>query len=384
MKSNSADIIIDSSNTDANTNHNKDNKVINNDHDILVRAASGEKVSRPPVWLMRQAGRYMAAFREYSNKYPFRQRSETPDIAIELSLQPWKAFDTDGVIMFSDILTPLPGMGIEFDVVKGKGPIIENPIRTRQAIDDLRIIDEEILETRFQFLAKILNSLQKETKEKTSLIGFVGAPFTLAAYSIEGASSKHCMHIKQMFMHEPEIAEIFLNKLAISIGNYANFQIENGAQVIQIFESWAHQLSPLQFELYAKPYANIVTSIIKNKHPHIPVIYYGNGASSYLEKQNNMEADMIGIDWHIDMAQARTILGKAIPISGNVDPTVLLGKDSDIVNAVEQCIEKAGAGKEGYGSHVFNLGHGVMQEAPEEKVGLLIQSVKTLGEKLYK
>ena len=139
-------------------NKNSGNNNSNNpDHDILVRAAAGERTSRPPVWLMRQAGRYMAAFREFSNKYPFRERSETPEIAIELSLQPWKAYETDGVIMFSDILTPLPGMGIEFDVIKGKGPVIADPIRSKEMIEKLRIIDEEELQNRFGFLSEFHN-----------------------------------------------------------------------------------------------------------------------------------------------------------------------------------------------------------------------------------
>eukprot|EP00960_Hanusia_phi_P013356 390990-Hanusia_phi.AAC.1 len=163
------------------------------DHDILLRVARGEVANRAPVWLMRQAGRYMKEFREYSDKYPFRQRSETPDIAIELSLQPWRAFGTDGVIMFSDILTPLPSMGIEFDVVKGSGPVIFDPIRSMDQIKSLKPIDDP--DNTVPFLREILQSLRKETEGKTTLLGFVGSPFTLAAYSVEGKANKNCFQV---------------------------------------------------------------------------------------------------------------------------------------------------------------------------------------------
>ena len=171
------------------------------DRDILVRAARGEEVERTPVWLMRQAGRYMAAFREYSNKYPFRQRSETPDFAVELSLQCHRAYGMDGIIMFSDILTPLPTLGIDFDVVKGTGPIISTEVRTEADVAKLGDAEDVDFDETLPFIREILGRLSKEAEEaNTSLIGFVGAPFTLAAYAIEGKSSKACLEVKKMMM----------------------------------------------------------------------------------------------------------------------------------------------------------------------------------------
>jgi uroporphyrinogen decarboxylase len=348
------------------------------DRDILVRAARGEVTERTPVWLMRQAGRYMAAFRAYSTKYPFRERSETPEMAIELSLQCHRKYGMDGIIMFSDILTPLPTLGIDFDVVAGVGPVISTKIESEDDVNGLAEAESVDFDETLPFIREILGQLSKEAEEaNTSLIGFVGAPFTLAAYTIEGKSSKHCLTTKKHMMRdeagEDKTMSLFLDKLAVMIGNYACHQIECGAQVIQLFESWAHQINPASFEKFAKPAAQKAIRIIKAKHPDVPVIYFANGGTAYLELQKDMGADMIAIDWHVDMAQAREILGPDMPISGNIDPTILFGSKEQIEQSVRDCIDKAG----GPGSkHLLNLGHGVMQGTPEEAVGWLVDEAK--------
>eukprot|EP00578_Thalassiosira_sp_NH16_P014231 CAMPEP_0181110298 /NCGR_PEP_ID=MMETSP1071-20121207/18644_1 /TAXON_ID=35127 /ORGANISM="Thalassiosira sp., Strain NH16" /LENGTH=412 /DNA_ID=CAMNT_0023194069 /DNA_START=85 /DNA_END=1323 /DNA_ORIENTATION=- len=348
------------------------------DRDILVRSARGEITERTPVWLMRQAGRYMSAFRQYSDKYPFRERSETPSMAIELSLQCHRAYGMDGIIMFSDILTPLPTLGIEFDVVKGIGPVISTEITNEEDVAKLRNVEDVDFDETLPFIREILGSLSKEAEEaNTSLIGFVGSPFTLAAYTIEGKSSKHCLDTKKMMMAddagESKAMTTFLDKIATMIGNYACHQIDCGAQVIQVFESWAHQLSPAQFEQFGKPAAKKAIAIIKEKHPDVPVIYFANGGSAYLELQRDMGCDMIAVDWSVDIGEARKILGPEIPISGNIDPTILFGTKEQIEKAVRDCIDKAG----GPGNrHLLNLGHGVMQGTPEEAVGWLVDECK--------
>ncbi len=347
------------------------------DRDILIRAARGETVERTPVWLMRQAGRYMAAFREYSTKYPFRERSETPSMAIELSLQCHRAYGMDGIIMFSDILTPLPTLGIDFDVVRGKGPQIYTEVRTEDDVAKMANPDDIDFDEKLPFIRETLNKLSEEAEEaNTSLIGFVGAPFTLAAYTIEGKSSKDCLTTKKMMMADEsgsnKAMSQFVDKLAVMIGNYGCHQIECGAQVIQVFESWAHQLSPKGFEQFAKPAAQKAIKIMKEKHPDVPVIYFANGGSSYLELQRDMGSDMIAVDWAVDMATAREILGPDVAISGNLDPTVLFGTKEQIEEAVRDCIDKAG----GPGKHLLNLGHGVMQGTPEEAVGWLVDECK--------
>ncbi|CAM9305298.1 unnamed protein product [Choristocarpus tenellus] len=343
---------------------------VKDDHDILLRVARGERADRSPVWLMRQAGRYMADFRKYSDKYAFRHRSETPEIAIELSLQPWRTFGVDGVIMFSDILTPLPAMGIDFDVVKGKGPVIHNPVRSPgdvAAVRQLKDIDGQL-----PFVGQTLKALRQETEGKATLLGFVGAPWTLAAYSMEGGSSKHALHTKEMMMNDPTLFHALMAKMAQSVGDYACYQVEHGAQVIQVFESWAHQLVPLQFEVFAKPYADLAMSILKARHPNVPVIYFANGGSSYLERQRSMKADMLSLDQFVDMTTARERLGRHVPVSGNVDPLVLLGPKQGIIDAVNSCIVEAG----GQG-HILNLGHGVLQQTPEKAVATFVDAAKS-------
>jgi len=348
------------------------------DRDILIRAARGEKTERTPVWLMRQAGRYMAAFRAYSTKYGFRERSETPDMAVELSLQCHRKYGMDGIIMFSDILTPLPALGIDFDVVSGMGPVISTKIASEEDVMKLADANSIDFDESLPFIREILGRLSKEAEESnTALIGFVGAPFTLAAYTMEGKSSKHCLTTKKHMMRDDmgtdKTMSMFLDKLAVMIGNYASHQIDCGAQVIQLFESWAHQVSPAWFEAFAKPAAQKAIKIIKERHPNVPVIYFANGGSAYLELQRDMGADMIAIDWQIDMAQARQILGPDIPISGNIDPSILFGSKEQIEKAVRDCIDKAG----GPGNkHLLNLGHGVMQGTPEEAVGWFVDAVK--------
>jgi uroporphyrinogen decarboxylase len=343
------------------------------DRDILVRAARGETVERTPVWLMRQAGRYMAAFREYSDTIPFRQRSETPDYACELSLQCQREYGLDGIIMFSDILTPLPVLNIDFDVVKGSGPVIQTP--SLESLNDLPSTYD--FDAKLPFIREILGRLSKEAElANTSLIGFVGAPFTLASYTLEGKSSKNCEVTKKLMLQdergETETFTSFINSLADMIGEYACHQIECGAEMIQIFESWAHQLSPHSFEKYAKPAAEIVTRRIKERYPNVPVIYFANGGSGFLELQKDMSADMICLDWSIDMADARKRLGDK-PVSGNLDPSILkFGSKEQIEQAVRDCIDKAG----GPGKHLLNLGHGVMQGTPEIAVKWLVDECK--------
>jgi len=299
-------------------------------------------------------------------------------MATALSLQCHRAYGMDGIIMFSDILTPLPTLGIEFDVVKGIGPVISTEVRSDEDVAKLKDAEDVDFDETVPFIREILGTLAKEAEEaNTSLIGFVGAPFTLASYTIEGKSSKNCLDTKKMMMADDtgdsKAMTVFLDKLATMIGNYACHQIECGAQVIQVFESWAHQLSPSQFAQFAKPAAQKAIRIVKEKHPDVPVIYFANGGSSYLELQRDMGCDMIAVDWSVDMAEARRILGPDIPISGNVDPTILFGTKEQIEHAVRECIDKAG----GPGNkHLLNLGHGVMQGTPEEAVGWLVDECK--------
>ncbi|MEM7726915.1 MAG: uroporphyrinogen decarboxylase [Cyanobacteria bacterium P01_A01_bin.45] len=339
---------------------------------LLLRAARGESVDRPPVWMMRQAGRYMKAYRDLREKYPsFRDRSEIPEVAIEISLQPWKAFQPDGVIMFSDIVTPLPGIGIDMDIAEGKGPVINSPIRTQAQVDSLYHLEPE---ESLPFVKTILQTLSKEVEGKSTVLGFVGAPWTLAAYAVEGKGSKTYSTIKGMAFSEPTMLHQFLGKLADSIATYMRFQIDCGAQVVQMFDSWAGQLSPQDYETFALPYQQRVFEKVKQTHPDTPLILLVSGSAGLLERMKKSGADIITVDWTVDMAEARTRLGHQLGVQGNLDPGVLYGSKEFIRDRIFDTVRKAGSK-----GHILNLGHGVLPNTPEENVAYFFETAKQLS-----
>jgi len=337
----------------------------------LLRAARGEVLDRPPVWMMRQAGRYMKEYRELRDKYPsFRERSENPEIAIEISLQPFRAFAPDGVILFSDILTPLPGIGIGFDIIESRGPIIEPPIRSLSQIEQLHPLEPE---ESLPFIREILQTLRREVGDRAAVLGFVGAPWTLAAYAIEGKSSKDYVNIKSMAFSEPTMLHQFLGKLADAIAVYVRYQIDSGAQVVQMFDSWAGQLSPQDFETFALPYQRRVVEQVKQTHPDTPLILYINGSAGILERMAQSGVDIVSVDWTVDMAEARTRLGANIGVQGNLDPCALFGSKEFIRDRIYDTVRKAG--NQG---HILNLGHGVLPGTPEENVAFFFETAKQL------
>ncbi|MFP4124657.1 MAG: uroporphyrinogen decarboxylase [Coleofasciculus sp.] len=340
----------------------------------LLRAARGEKLERPPVWMMRQAGRYMKAYRDLRDKYPsFRERSEIPEIAIEISLQPWKVFRPDGVILFSDILTPLPGVGIPFDIVESKGPIIDPPIRSQAQIDGLHPLELEKL----TFVGEILQALRQEVGNEAAVLGFVGAPWTLAAYAIEGKSSKNYSIIKGMAFSQPAMLHEFLGKIADAIAVYVRYQIDNGAQVVQLFDSWAGQLSPQDYDTFALPYQQRVVEQVKATHPDTPLILYISGSAGILERMGKSGVDIISVDWTVDMAEARQRLGYKMNVQGNMDPGVLFGSQEFIRDRILDTIRKAGNR-----GHIFNLGHGVLPGTPEDNVRFFFETAKQVDQLL--
>ncbi|BAY62576.1 uroporphyrinogen decarboxylase [Calothrix brevissima NIES-22] len=338
----------------------------------LLMAARGEIVDRPPVWMMRQAGRYMKAYRDLREKYPsFRDRSEIPEVAIEVSLQPWRAFQPDGVILFSDIVTPLPGLGIDMDIAEGKGPIIHSPIRTQEQVDNLLPFEPE---ASLPFIKTILQALRQEVGNQSTVLGFVGAPWTLAAYAVEGKGSKTYSIIKNMAFSDPTILHQFLAKLADAIAVYARYQIDCGAQVVQMFDSWAGQLSPQDYDTFALPYQKRVFEQVKQTHPDTPLILLVSGSAGVLERMAKSGADVVTVDWAVDMADARARLGKHVKVQGNLDPGVLFGSKAFIRDRILDTVRKAG----NWG-HILNLGHGVLPETPEENVAFFFETAKQLN-----
>jgi len=335
---------------------------------LLLRAAKGQKVERPPVWMMRQAGRHMKVYRDLIAKYPtFRERSEIPEVSTEISLQPWQAYGTDGVILFSDILTPLPAMGVDFDIKEKEGPVC--PLyRNMEMVKTMHSMDW----SKVTFVEKTLRSLRETVGNQATVLGFVGCPYTLATYLVEGKSSQAYLNIKKMMYEAPEVLHAILNNLADGIGDYANFQIDAGAQVIQVFDSWAGSLSPMDYDLFAHPYQQKVIQKIKDKHPEVPVIIYIKQSGSLLERMARSGADIVSLDWTVTVTEGRNRIGQRTGIQGNLDPAVLYGTHTVIKERTEEIL------REGKGfKHVMNLGHGIEATTPEANAKFFIDTVKS-------
>ncbi|OAY79965.1 Uroporphyrinogen decarboxylase 2, chloroplastic [Ananas comosus] len=332
---------------------------------LLLNAVRGEKVERPPVWLMRQAGSYQLICEKYPS---FRERSENVDLVVEISLQPWKVFKPDGVILFSDILTPLPGMNIPFDIVKGKGPVIYNPLRTAEDVDQ---VTEFVPEESVPYVGEALTILREEVKNDAAVLGFVGAPFTLASYVVEGGSSKHFSKIKKLAFSDPKVLHALLQKFTTSMAKYIKYQADNGAQAVQIFDSWATELSPVDFEEFSLPYLKQIVDTVKATHPNLPLILYASGSGGLLERLSLTSVDVVSLDWTVDMAEGRKRLGADIAVQGNVDPGVLFGSKEFITNRILDTVRKAGNSK-----HILNLGHGIVVGTPEENVAHFFEVAK--------
>jgi len=344
---------------------------------LLIRAAKGEKVERTPVWMMRQAGRHIQEYRDLCKKYPtFRQRSEIPEVAVEVSLQPWRNYKTDGCILFSDILTPLPGVGCEFTIDEKLGPVMD-PIKNWDDVKKMHPIDPSAAAP---FVAETLQILRKEVGPETAVLGFVGCPYTLATYMVEGKTSKEYLEIKKMAFNEPKLLHTILQNLADSIGDYALFQIENGAQLIQIFDSWAGHLSARDYEEFAMPYQKQILDKIKKHHPEIPTVVYIKHSGALLERMAGTGADVVSLDWTVDMAEGRDRVAKGREmaglkgrggVQGNLDPGILLSNHDTIKERTEEILRKAGPT-----GHVMNLGHGIEACTPEENAACFIETVR--------
>jgi len=274
------------------------------------------------------------------------------------------------VIMFSDILTPLPGIGIPFEIIESSGPIITPPIRTLEQIKQLKPLEPEIS---LPFIKTILQTLRQEVGNQSTVLGFVGAPWTLAAYAIEGKTSKTYSVIKSMAFSEPEMLHQFLGKLAQAIAIYVRYQIDCGAQVVQMFDSWAGELSPEDYQTFALPYQQEVVKQVKATHPDTPLILYISGSGGILELMGQSGVDIVSVDWTVDMAVARQRLGQQMKVQGNVDPGVLFGSHDFIRDRILNTIKKAG--NQG---HILNLGHGVLVGTPEENVRFFFETAKQI------
>ncbi|MGH9766712.1 MAG: uroporphyrinogen decarboxylase [Blastocatellia bacterium] len=342
--------------------------MINNDR--LIRACRRQEVDRAPVWMMRQAGRYMPEYRVLRAKYDFMTMCKTPELAVEVSLQPYEILGVDGVIMFSDILVPVEAMGMKLDIIESKGPVLDDPIRAETQVEKLIIPDP--VET-MPFVMETIRLLRKRLDHEAPLIGFAGAPFTLASYMVEGGGTRNYAEIKRMMYCEPKTIHRLLNKLADTIILYINAQIEAGAQVVQLFDTWAGELSAADYEEFALPYEQKVFEHI-HRGPlglTVPAILYVNGCSHILEKMAESGANVLSVDWRIDLAEAKRRVGDKVALQGNLDPCELLGTPETITESVREILKKGG----GLG-HIVNLGHGILPMVPVENARAFIEAAK--------
>ncbi len=333
-------------------------------NDNFLRACRKEKTDFTPVWLMRQAGRYLKEYMDIKNKSSFIEMCKTPEVACEITLQPLRRFDLDAAIIFADILLPLEAMGINFEFTKGDGPVIHNPVRNRADIDAIREITPE---EDVSYLMEAIKLTKKELDGKVPLIGFCGAPFTLASYMIEGGGSKNYIHAKSLMYTDPESWDVMMTKITDMLVKYLKAEIAAGVQAVQIFDSWAGCLSPNDYKKYALPYTK---RLIKEVSGDVPVINFSTNTGTYLDIVKEAGGDVVGLDWKVNLMDGWNQLGD-VAVQGNMDPAVLFSDEKTIRAKVKEVLDSAG-GKPG---HIFNLGHGIILGTPPENVKILVDAV---------
>lgn len=336
--------------------------------DRFLRACRRESVDTTPVWFMRQAGRYLPEYRALREKHPILDVIKTPELAVEVTLQPLRRFDLDAAIIFADILPPLEGMGLDFDFVTGKGPVIENPIRSPADVDALTVKPAE--ET-LSFTLTAISLARKELDGNVPLIGFAGAPFTLASYAIEGGSSRNYRLAKTFMYEEPAAWHTLMEVFADVIGEYLQAQARAGAQALQLFDSWVGALGPEDYEEYVLPYSKRVLAMAGEAA--VPVIHFGTGTAGMLELFGSAGGDVVSVDWriHIDAAWRRLGGPERVAIQGNVEPVAMMAPWPELQRRAEDVLQRV-SGRPG---HIFNLGHGFLPQTKIENVERLVEFV---------
>jgi len=335
------------------------------DH-LLIRAALGQQVERTPVWIMRQAGRYLPEYQAIRKQMSFLELCHTPEKAAEVSIQPLDILGVDGVIVFSDILVPLQGMGMDLRFETGRGPVLGDPIRSRSDISRLKPMDANV-ET--GYLPDTIRLLVNEIGHRAPVLGFAGAPYTLACYAVEGQTSRHYGKTKGFMMHDPEGFKELLSVLADAVADLMTAQIDAGASLVQLFDTWAGDLMPDQFREFALPFAQQV--IEKIKRPGVPVVYFLNGVAGKVMDMAQSGADILGVDWRIDIAKVREMVGPKMGLQGNLDPCTLYAPHDVIDRRVKMILDSVGEGP-----HIFNLGHGILPDIPVPGAQHFVKSVQ--------
>jgi len=337
----------------------------------FLKACRREPTDYTPIWLMRQAGRYLKEYRALRKKYSFLEMCKNPELAAKVTLQPIEKFKLDAAIIFSDILIPLEPMGVEFEFAKGEGPVFHHPLRQMKEVEKLRVIEPE---EEIPFLMKAIRIVRKELEGKVPLIGFCGAPFTLASYIIEGGHSKNYVLTKSLMYQDRPAWDALMEKLSEVLIRYLNAQIRSGVQTIQIFDSWVGCLSPHDYGEYVLPYSK---KVIEGVGRGVPLIHFATSNSGLLELMKRAGGDVIGVDWRVDIGEAWGRIGHDVAIQGNLDPVVLLAP----IELIEKEVKRILGGVEGRPGHIFNLGHGILPNTPPQNVAALVDMVHEYSSK---
>jgi len=335
----------------------------------FLMACRRQPTAYTPIWLMRQAGRYMKEYRALRKKYSFLEMCKNPEIAAQVTLQPIEKFKLDAAIIFSDILIPLEPMGVAFEFAKGEGPVFHHPVREMKDIEKLRAIDPE---EEVPFLMKAIRMVRKELEGKIPLIGFSGAPFTLASYIIEGGHSENYVLTKGMMHQNRPAWDALMNKISDVLICYLNGQIRAGVQAVQLFDSWVGCLGPTDYEEYIFPYSK---KVIDGIDKGVPLIHFATSNATLLELMKRAGGDVIGVDWRIDIGEAWARIGYDVAIQGNLDPVSLFGPVDLMKREVRRILDRVGSRP----GHIFNLGHGILPNTPVENVAALVDMVHELS-----
>jgi uroporphyrinogen decarboxylase len=339
------------------------------DTPLVLRAARREATPVTPVWLMRQAGRYLPEYRALRQRHGFLELCRNPEAAAEVTLQPVRRFPLDAAILFADILLIVEPLGVGLTFAKGEGPVIHRPVRSEADVAKLGPIDVgSSVGTVFETVRVVRRALPPAV----ALIGFAGAPFTVASYVVEGGASRDYLHTKRLMYEAPAAWHRLMALLADATATYLNGQIDAGAQLVQLFDSWVGALSPDDYRAYVLPHSR---AVIRALRPGTPVIHFGTGTATLLPLMREAGGDVIGLDWRVDLDRGWAAVGPDVGVQGNLDPAVLLAPPAAIRERVQRILARAG----GRPGHVFNLGHGVHQSTPVEHVQALVDMVHELS-----
>jgi uroporphyrinogen decarboxylase len=336
-------------------------------NDLIVRAAKGEQVERVPVWMMRQAGRILPEYRAVREKAGnFIKLATTPKLAAEVTLQPVDILGVDAAIIFSDILVIPEAMGLPYEMIEAKGPVFPKVIKNKKDVENLKISDAE---TDLGYVLEAIDIVKNELNGRVPLIGFAGAPFTILCYMIEGKGSKTFSVAKKMLYSQPQLAHLLLQKITDSTIDYLKAQIRHGADLVQIFDSWAGILSPEQYRKYSLPYISQICDAINET----PVTVFAKGAFFARKEMSKLNCEVVGLDWNMDIKESRKMIPNKT-LQGNLDPCVLYGSFKEIEKQTKKMLKTFGSQR-----YIANLGHGVYPDTDPEKVKCFIETVKAFG-----